>query len=74
MRLWWRRARREHSSPEDSANALAGADYDAQTDLALPTTDDHRAADGFVPFAGELAPQADDAGYDVARDTGIDPG
>jgi hypothetical protein len=55
--------------------ALGAANYDAQADLALPTTDEtSEPSDGFVPFAGELAPEAPSAGYDALRDTGIDPG
>lgn len=49
-------------------------DYDAQAELALPTTGSGSSADdGFAPFAGELAPEPPTAGYDVQRDTGIEP-
>jgi hypothetical protein len=73
MKFRRHRTRRPGSTDEETAEALTDSNYDAQTDLALPESDRHTAADGFVPFAGELAPEPSDAGYDVARDTGINP-
>jgi hypothetical protein len=49
----------------------APVDYDAQSDLALPTHG-HEAEPGdvFAPYAGSVVPTEQGPGYDVERDTG----
>lgn len=42
--------------------------YDAQADLALPAPDAQPTDQAFAPYAGELLPERDEAGYDVDRD------
>jgi hypothetical protein len=66
----WRRGR--HRSPVSPAPATTAPadqfDYDAQSDLALPTTEP--APDAFVPFAGQVVPTDNHPAYDIERDTG----
>jgi hypothetical protein len=67
----------EHSDRDEREidEGLATANYDAQADLARPTDEaDTHPSDAFAPFAGELSPPGPSTGYDVERDTGINPG
>lgn len=60
------------SAGEQVAEVTAGADYDAQSDLALPMSEGAQTVDdGFVPFAGELVPEHPPAAYDTGRDVGL---
>jgi hypothetical protein len=53
------------------ADDLGDADYDAQSDLALPTHHGGEPGEVFAPYAGTVVPDEPQAGYDVDRDTGF---
>jgi hypothetical protein len=62
--------RHPKSPDEEPAAAAADGDYDAQTDLALPTSESTTGhPDPTVPFGGMLEQQSEHPGYDVERDT-----
>jgi hypothetical protein len=55
---------------KDAAEDLAATDYDAQSDLALPTPNHaDPTTERFSPYAGMVTPVEDGPAYDVERDT-----
>ncbi len=56
-----------HDQLDEDVDALDGAGYDVQTDLAAATQESTSGA-GLNPFAGEVDAEPVGPGYDIDRD------